>query len=64
MIPGIMNPNLSPVSNSGVTLRVGQEIYFKNRKKKYILLIVDESLEGQKLDVPKLIKKRKKELDL
>lgn len=27
-IPGIMNPNLSPLSVSGIDLKVDQEIYF------------------------------------
>jgi len=64
-IPGVMNPNLSPFSDSGVTLKVGQEIIFypKGRKRalgeKQILLIVDESLDGLKLDVAKLIKEKK-----
>ncbi len=62
-IPGVMNPNLSPMSNSGVTLKVGQKILFRYNGKKRVLLIVDSSLEGQVLNVSKLIQKRKKELD-
>ena len=27
-IPGVMNPNLSPMSNSGVDLAEGQKVYF------------------------------------
>lgn len=65
-IPGVMNPNLSPFSNSGVQLKIGQKIYFtlNDRKagKKELLLIVTKDLEGQKLVVNDLIKKRKKEL--
>lgn len=65
IIPGIMNPNLSPRSNSGVRLKYGQEIYFKEGRKKYLLLIVDESIRAeQKLDVAALIKQRRKELGL
>ena len=64
-IPGIMNPNLSPVSNSGVSLSIGQEIYFREGRKKYLLLTVDDSIQdGSKLDVAKLISQRKKELGL
>lgn len=60
-----MNPNLSPRSNSGVRLKYGQEIYFKEGRKKYLLLIVDESIRAeQKLDVAALIKQRRKELGL
>ena len=28
VIPGVMNPNLSPESKSGVSLDVGQKVYF------------------------------------
>jgi hypothetical protein len=35
LIPGVMNPNLNPKSNSGVSLDVGQKVYFfPNGKKK------------------------------
>lgn len=63
-IPGVMNPNLSPMSNSGVDLRVGQKIYFFVKRKKYLLLEVTEEYAGQKVVVNKLIKERKKELGL
>lgn len=63
-IPGVMNPNLSPVSDSRVDLAVGQEIFFYHRKKKYILLTVTESLKGQRLVVDELIRDRKRELGL
>ena len=63
-IPGVMNPNLSPMSNSGVDLAVGQKIYFFVKKKKYILLEVTEEYAGKKVAVDKLIKARKKELGL
>jgi hypothetical protein len=39
-IPGVMNPNLSPKSNSGVSLDAGQVVYFfpkgKNGKKEIL----------------------------
>lgn len=63
-IPGVMNPNLSPVSNSGVDLKVGQKIFFKHRGKKYLLLKVTEEQRDQTLNVPKLIRERKAELGL
>ena len=41
-IPGIMNPNLSPKSNSGVSLDVDQVVYFfpkgKNNKKEIFIV--------------------------
>jgi saccharopine dehydrogenase-like NADP-dependent oxidoreductase len=42
-IPGVMNPNLSPISDSGVTLEVGQKVfYFPNGKKGKKELFRDE----------------------
>jgi len=65
IIPTVMNPNLSPMSNSGVTLKIGQKIYFKKGWRKYLLLEVDESIEeDSKLDVAQLLKDRKKELGI
>lgn len=66
-IPGVMNPNLSPMSNSGVSLKVGQKIYFypngkKVFSKKELLLEVTEDLKGKTLKVNELIKEREKEL--
>ena len=63
-IPGVMNPNLSPFSNSGVDLKMGQEIFFKYKGKKRVLLVVDESINhGDTVDVSALLKARKKEID-
>jgi hypothetical protein len=65
IIPSVMNPNLSPFSKSSVGLKIGQEVFFKNKKKKYLLLKVDETIkDGAVLDVATLIKERKKELGL
>ncbi len=62
IIPGIMNPNLSPFSKSGVELVYGQEILFLEKGKRYILLVVDEQIaEGEVIDVGKLLKQRRKE---
>lgn len=65
IIPTVMNPNLSPFSKSGVDLKIGQEIFFKAKGKRHVLLIVDSTINnGDELDVAKLLKKRKKELGL
>jgi hypothetical protein len=57
IIPNVMNPNLSPLSNSGVDLKIGQEIFFKNRGKKILLLRVSDKIkEGEIIDVNQLIK--------
>jgi hypothetical protein len=63
-IPGVMNPNLSPLSNSGVDLCEGQKIYFFYKETRYLLLEVDEELTDEKINVRKRIKNRKKELGL
>ena len=63
IIPSVMNPNLSPYSKSGVSLKIGQKIFFKSNGKKYLLLTVSDSInEGAEIDVPKLLKQRKMEL--
>ena len=60
-----MNPNLSPYSKSGVELKIGQEIIFKAKGKKYVLLQVDASIsDGDIIDVAKLLKEKKAELGL
>ena len=63
-IPGVMNPNLSPMSNSGVSLEVGQKIYFQAKGKKRLLLEVDPSMEGKTILVNRLIKERQRELGI
>lgn len=63
-IPGVMNPNLSPVSDSGVDLAVGQKIFFFVKNKKYLLLEVTEDLAGKRLVVEDLIRQRKQELGI
>ncbi|WP_088341702.1 hypothetical protein [Robiginitalea sediminis] len=57
VIPGVMNPNLSPMSNSGVALAKGQEIYYRKGLKKILVLTVDDSIEpGAKIDMAKRIR--------
>lgn len=64
-IPTVMNPNLSPLSNSSVSLKIGQNVYFTNNSKDYILFTVDKSIEENSIiNVSRLLKKRKKELGL
>lgn len=65
IIPNVMNPNLSPNSSSGVDLKIGQELLFRNGLKRYTLLTVDENIkEGQEVDVYQILQQRKKELGL
>lgn len=60
IIPGVMNPNLSPLSNSGVSLKIGQEIFYKRNGKKTLLLVVNNDIqEGAKVNVAQLIRKEK-----
>lgn len=66
VIPSVMNPNLSPMSNSGISLGIGQKVYFYpsgKSKKREVLFTVDESFQqGQILEIDAMIEKRKKEL--
>jgi hypothetical protein len=65
IIPNVMNPNLAPNSESGVDLAIGQEVFFKSGSKKYVLLVVDQSIEnGAVIDAAELLKQRKAELGL
>ena len=65
IIPTVMNPNLSPFSNSGVDLKVGQKVLFKAKGKKQVLLVVGRNIkQGEVIDVAKILKKRKKELGI
>jgi hypothetical protein len=65
IIPNVMNPNLSPNSDSKVTLKIGQQIFFKNGLKRYVLLEVNNNTGNNDIvDVAQLIITRKKELDL
>ena len=62
VIPNVMNPNLSPMSNSGVALKRGQKIYYKKGVRKVLLLTVDENIQqGDKIDVAQLIKDLEKD---
>lgn len=62
-IPGVMNPNLSPISDSGVTLEVGQKVfYFPNGKKgkKELLFEVDNTFRKDTiLQIYEMIKQKK-----
>ncbi len=61
VIPGVMNPNLSPLSSSGVSLKIGQEIFFRQKGKETLLLVVSKDIkEGEQVNVALLIKKEKK----
>jgi hypothetical protein len=66
VIPSVMNPNLSPMSNSGIELKMGQNVYFfpnGSSKKRALLFTVDESFQqNQVLEIDELIEIRKKEL--
>lgn len=66
VIPGVMNPNLSPMSDSGVNLPIGQKVFFKQGMKRVLLFEVTEDMRGdgtrQRLDIAALIRERKKEL--
>lgn len=57
VIPSVMNPNLSPKSNSGVYLRYGQKVYLRRGVSKKLILKVDETIrEGALIDVDSIIR--------
>lgn len=57
-IPGVMNPNLSPFSKSGVDLPLGQKILLRvNGKDIEILTVTDTIARGERVDVAQLIDK-------
>ena len=59
-IPGIMNPNLSPYSKSGVRLPMGQEIFLKKGMKQRLIFRVDANIQdGMTIDIAKRIKEAK-----
>jgi hypothetical protein len=65
VIPSVMNPNLSPMSNSGVTLDLGQVVYYfpngKKRKKEVLFVVDDTFKDGDVLQIDQLIKAKQKE---
>ena len=57
IIPSVMNPNLSPKSNSGVYLKYGQQVYLRRGVSKKLILPVDETIrEGALIDVDSIIR--------
>lgn len=61
IIPNVMNPNLSPMSNSGVALKMGQKIFYRKGSEEYLILTVDETIrQGDKIDIADLVKDLKK----
>lgn len=64
IIPNVMNPNLSPYSESGVKLQIGQKILFRQNGKKHVLLIVDKTIKDNSiLNIAELLAKRKREIN-
>lgn len=62
-IPGVMNPNLSPLSTSNVSIPEGTVVSFFYNKKKYDLVTITADME-KTIIVNELIEQRKKELNL
>ena len=57
-IPGVMNPNLSPFSRSGVNLKNGQKVYLDINGKNILILNVTDSIRhGDRIDIATLINK-------
>ncbi len=68
IIPGVMNPNLNPKSNSGVSLDVGQKVYFfpdGKKKNKEVLFTVGATWKNDTiLEIDQIVETRIKELKL
>lgn len=66
IIPGVMNPNLNPKSNSGVSLDVGQKVFFfpdGKKKKKEVLFTVGWTWKNDTiLEIDQIVETRIKEL--
>jgi hypothetical protein len=64
VIPTVMNPNLSPMSNSGISLDIGQVVYYfpdGPKSKKEVLFVVTEDFQnGQVFEIDELIAEKKK----
>ena len=57
IIPSVMNPNISPKSNSGVYLKYGQKVYLRRGVSRKLILTVDETIrEGSLIDVDSIIR--------
>lgn len=65
-IPGVMNPNLSPKSNSGVSLDAGQIVYFfpkgKYGKKEILFKVSPTWKKDTILQIDEIVNTRKKSL--
>ena len=65
-IPGVMNPNFSPKSNSGVSLDAGQEVYFfpngKKGKKEVLFVVGPTWKKDTILQIDEIVRERKKSL--
>lgn len=63
-----MNPNLNPKSNSGVSLDVGQKVYFfpngKKKSKELLFTVAATWKRDTILQIDKIIKVRKKALKI
>ncbi len=55
-IPGIMSPRLSPFTNTGVELPLGQKIFLKTPQENLLILTVTDTIQkGARIDVADLI---------
>lgn len=62
-IPGVMNPNLVPMSKSTVDIPAGTTIYFFHKKNRYELITIKPGME-KRIVVNELINQRKQALKL
>lgn len=58
-VPGVSNPEVAAGSNVQLDVEEGQKVFFMANNRRYLLLIVDASHNGQTLDLATLIQQRK-----
>lgn len=55
-IENVMNPNLSPFSDSGVTMAEGTRIYYKDGRKWVEILVITSDYNGKTIEVDEILK--------
>lgn len=63
VIPGYSKATLMPKAVCELELSKGQRIFFKYNDRQYTLLTVSKQMNGEILDICRLIENRKKQID-
>jgi hypothetical protein len=57
-IENVMNPNLSPFSDSGVTMAEGTRIYYRDGRKWVEILVITSDYNGKTIEVDEILKEK------